>query len=187
VSALPVTRRAVDVFDHPGLFMVPLNRPRVMPAAAKTHAPPAMRPGRARIAPTNRHKGGLHRYCTGCAHETEHVAWAADGRGSIRSIKWATSEPAIGTTICLNCGQLRTASPQPRPPAWSSWPRSRIATPSLAVAADSADPADDWVSETAAENEGMPPRVMRKVGESLVTARSHSRSARPPAKSKSGR
>jgi hypothetical protein len=44
VSALPVTRRAVDVFDHPGLFMVPLARPRVMSAAAKTHEPPAMRP-----------------------------------------------------------------------------------------------------------------------------------------------
>jgi hypothetical protein len=28
----------------------------------------------------------------------------------------------------------------------------------LAAAADSTDTADDWVSETAAENEGMPPR-----------------------------
>jgi hypothetical protein len=158
VSALPVTRRAADVFDHPGLFMVPLDRPRAMSAAAKTHEPPAMRPGRARVAPTDRHKGGLHRYCSGCAQETEHVAWAADGRGSTPSIRWPTAEPAIGTTICLNCGQWRAASPQPRPPTWSSWPRSRIATPNLAVAADSTDTADDWVSETAAENEGMPPR-----------------------------
>ena len=157
MSALPVTRRAVDVFDHPGLFLVPLDRPRAISAAAKTHEPPAIRPGRAR-APTARHKGGLHRYCSGCAKETEHVAWTADGRGSTPSIRWPTTEPAIGTTICLNCGQWRAASPQPRPPAWSSWPRSRIATLSLAVAADSTDTADDWVSETAAENEGMPPR-----------------------------
>ena len=156
MSALPVTRRAVDVFDHPGLFMVPLDRPRAMSAAAKTHEPPAIRPGRARVAPTDRHKGGLHRYCSGCAQETEHVAWTADGRGSIPSIRWPTTEPAIGTTICLNCGQWRAASRQPRPPAWSSWPRSRIATPSLAVATDSADSADERVSEAAAENEGMP-------------------------------
>jgi hypothetical protein len=157
-SALPVTPRAVDVFDHPGLFVVPLDRPRAISAAAKTHEPPAIRPGRVRVAPTDRHKGGLHRYCSGCAQETEHVAWTADGRGSIPSIRWPTTEPAIGTTICLNCGQWRAASPQPRPPAWSSWPRSRIATPSLAVAADSADAADDRASETAAESEGMPPK-----------------------------
>ena len=158
MSALPVTRRAVDVFDRPGLFMVPLPRPRAMSAAAKTHEPPAIRPGRGRAAPTDRHKSGLHRYCSGCAKETEHVAWTADGRGSIPSIRWPSTEPAIGTTICLNCGQWRAASPQPRPPAWSSWPRSRIATPSLAVAADSTDTADDWDSQTTAENEGMPPR-----------------------------
>ena len=158
MSALPVTRRAVDVFDHPGLFMVPLDRPRALPAAAKTHGPPATRPGRARVAPTDRHKGGLHRYCSGCAQETEHVAWVADGRGSTPSIRWPTTKPAIGTTICLNCGQWRAASRQPTPRRWSSWPRSRIATPSLAVAADYADTADDWASETAAESEGMPPR-----------------------------
>jgi hypothetical protein len=157
VSALPVTRRAVDVFDHPGLFIVPLARPRAVSAAAKTHEPPAMRPGGTRVAPIDRHKSGFQRYCSGCAHETEHVAWTA-GRGSTPSIRWPSTEPAIGTTICLNCGQWRAASPQPRPPAWSIWPRSRIATPSLAVAADSTDTADDWVSETAAENEGMPPR-----------------------------
>jgi hypothetical protein len=165
VSALPVTRRAVDVFDHPGLFMVRLDRPRAMSAAAKTHETAAMRPGRARVAPTDRQvaptdrqKVGLHRYCSGCAQETEHVAWAADGRGSILSIRWPTTEPAIGTTICLNCGQCRAASPQPTPRTWSSWPRSRIVTTSLGAAADSADTADDWASETAAESEGMPPR-----------------------------
>jgi hypothetical protein len=158
VSALPLTRGAVDLFDHPGLFMVPLDRPQAMSAIAKTLKPPAMRPGRVRVAPTDRHKGGLHRYCSGCAQETEHVAWAAEARGSIPSIRWPTTEPAIGTTICLNCGQWRAASPLPTPRMSSNWPRSRIATPSLAVAADSADAADDWASETAAESEGMPPR-----------------------------
>jgi hypothetical protein len=162
VSALPVTRSAVDAFDHPGLFLVPLGRPRAMSAAAMTHESPVMRPGRARVAPSDRHKGGRHRYCSGCTQETEHVAWAADGRGSTPSIRWSTTEPAIGTTICLNCGQWRAASPQPRPPAWSRWPRSRIVTPSLAVAADCADTADDWASETAAESEGMPPRRERR-------------------------
>lgn len=157
MSALPVTRRAVDAFDHPGLFLVPLNRPRAM-SAAKTTESPAIRPGRARVAPTARPRGGLHRYCSGCAHETEHVPWAADGRGSTPSIRWPTTEPAMGTTVCLNCGQWRSVSPQPRPPAWSSWPRNRIATPSLAVAADSTDTADDLASEGAAENEGMPPK-----------------------------
>jgi hypothetical protein len=158
VTALPVTRRAVDVFDHPGLFLVPLGRPRAMSAAAKIREPSAMRPGAARAAPTDRHKSGLHRYCSGCAQETEHAAWPAEARGSTTSVRWPTTETAIGTTICLNCGHWRATSPQPRPPAWSSWPRSRIATPGLAVAAASTDTADDWVSETAAENEGMPPR-----------------------------
>jgi hypothetical protein len=158
VTSLPVTRPSVDLFDHPGLFLVPLDRPRAMSAAAKTHEPPAMRPGRARVAPTDRRKSGLHRYCSGCAHETEHVAWAADGRGSIPSIRWPTTEPAIGTTICLHCGQWRAGTSRPNPPAWSSWPRKPIATRRLAVATDSAATANDWVSETAAENEGMPPR-----------------------------
>jgi hypothetical protein len=158
VSVLPLTRRAVDLFDHPGLFVVPLDRPRTMPAAATTVEPPARRPGRARVVPTDRHKGGLQRYCSGCARETEHVVSARDGRGSIPSIRWPAAEPAAGTTICLSCGQWRAASSQPRPPVWSSWPRSRVTTPSVAVAATSTDTADDWASETAAENEGMPPK-----------------------------
>jgi hypothetical protein len=158
VSALPVTRGAADVFDHPGLFMVPLDRPPAMLAAATPHERPALRPGRGRVAATDRHKAGCHRYCSGCAQETEHVAWTADGRGSVPSIRWPSTKPASGTTICLNCGQWRAASRQPRPSAWSSWPGSRIARPSLAVAADFTDTADDWVSEIAAENEGMPPR-----------------------------
>jgi hypothetical protein len=144
-----------DLFDHPGLVLVPLDRQRPISGAAKTLESPAMRPGRARVAPTDRHMGGLHRYCSGCAHETEHVAWTADGRGSVPSIRWPTAAPADGTTICLNCGQWRAASRQPALRTWSSRPRSRSATPSLAVDVDSAD---DWAAETAAESEGMPPK-----------------------------
>jgi hypothetical protein len=163
VSVLPLTPTAVDSFDHPGLFMVRLDQPRAMPATTKTLGPLALkRPGRGRVASTDRHQGGLHRYCTGCTRETEHVAWAADGRGSIPSIRWPAADPAAGTTICLNCGQWRAAPSQPRPPAWSSWPRNPIAPRSPAIAANPADIADDWDSETAAENEGMPPtRVPR--------------------------
>jgi hypothetical protein len=175
---MAVKRSAIDLFDHPGLFMVRLDRPSVMPAAAKTLEPPSRSPGRARVAPTDRHKGGLHRYCSGCAHETEHVVWAGDGRGSTPSIRWPAAEPASGTTICLDCGQWRAASSQPRPPAWSSWPRSRIATQRPALAADSGDPTDDWVSETAAENEGM----VRK-RESRRPRRSSARRAPRPCRS----
>jgi hypothetical protein len=156
---MPVKRSAVGLFDHPGLFMVRLDRPSAMPAVAKTLEPLAQkRPERARVAPTDRQKGGLHRYCSGCAHETEHGVWAGDGRGSTPSIRWPADEPASGMTICLNCGQWRAATSQPRPPAWSSWPRSRIAMRILALAADSAGTAYDRASEIAAENEGMPPK-----------------------------
>jgi hypothetical protein len=155
VSVLPLTRRTVDVFDHPGLFMVPLDRPRAMPPVART-LEPAARPGRARVASTNRPRGGLHRYCSGCSRETEHVPWTADRRGSIPRIRWPAAELGSGTTICLNCGQWRAASSHPSPPAWSSWPRSRNATRRMAVVA--AVTTDDWVAEAAAENEGMPPK-----------------------------
>jgi hypothetical protein len=156
VSVLPLTGAAVDVFGHRGLFMVPLDRPRAMPAAATTVEPPALRPGVARVAPTDRQKSGLRRHCSSCARETEHVAWAARGRGSIPSIRWSAAEPADGTTICVDCGQWRGACSQPRPPTSSSWRRTPVAT--RADAASSADAADDWVSQTAAENEGMPPK-----------------------------
>jgi len=158
VSVLPLTRRAVDSFDHPGLFMVALGRPRAVSVAEKTHEAPAMRPWRGRVAPPDRHKRARRRYCSGCVQETAHVAWAADGRRSIPAIRWPTTEPAIGTTMCLDCGQWRAASSRPNPPAWSSWPRSRIATPSLAVAAYATDTTEDWLYETAAEDEGMPPK-----------------------------
>jgi hypothetical protein len=158
VSVLSPTRRATESFDHPGLFTIQLRRSSTVAAATKTLESPAMRPKRAWLGRTDRPKSGLRRYCSGCAHETEHVAWTADGLGSIPAIRWPTAVPATGTTTCLNCGQWRAASSQPLPPGWSCWPRSRIATRRLAVAVESADTADDWVSEAAAENEGMPPR-----------------------------
>lgn len=142
MSALPLNTREIDVLEHPGLFRVPLAPLRATASAAKRHEPPAARPGRPRVAPTNRHKRGLHRYCSGCAQETEHAASAANGLG----------------TFCLNCGQWRAANPQPRPPTWSSWPRSRITTPCLGIPADSTDSPDDRVSQSSAENVGMPSR-----------------------------
>jgi hypothetical protein len=158
VSVLTTTRRAVGLFDHSGLFMVGLERPRAMPAVARTFAPPGRRRGRGRVAPTTQPKSGLHRYCSSCAHDTEHVVWAPDGPESIPSIRWPAPEAAIGSTICVDCGQWRAASSQPRLAEWSSWPRGPIARRRPAIAVDSADPADDWVSETRAENEGMPPK-----------------------------
>lgn len=140
VSVLPLTRRAVDSFDQPGLFMVLLDEPWAMSAAAKKHEPPAMMPRRGQVASPDRHKIGLHRYCSGCAQETEHVARAADEQVSIPEIRWPTTEPAIGTTTCLTCGQWRAAASRPSLPLWSSWPRSRTATASLAVTADSPAP-----------------------------------------------
>jgi hypothetical protein len=145
--------------ERPALFMVRGNKPKVVPAAEEGLASLAdERLGAARTKPTARQKTGLHRYCSGCAQETEHVAWACDGRASIASIRWPTAEPASGTTICLSCGQWRAAAFQASPTAWSSWPRKLIALRNLVLAADSARAADDAVSEAAAENEGMPPK-----------------------------
>ena len=161
-------RGTADSFDHVGLFLGPLNRPQGRPAATRTVAPHAVRPGRGRVGPTETHKRGLRRHCSGCARETEHGRSATDWRGSIPPIRWAVAEPASGTTFCLDCGQWRPANFRPSPPQWSQWPRTRIATPSLVPdTADSPDTRDDWVSETAAENEGMPPKgEPRRLGRS---------------------
>jgi hypothetical protein len=145
-------------YDHAGLFMVPLHRPQAKSAATKADKTPARRPGRGRVGPTKRHKSGLHRYCLACARETEHVLSARDGRASIPSIRWPAPEPASGTTICLECGQWRALSSRPTPSAWSEWPRTPVATRRLAETVATADAADDALSETAAENEGMPPK-----------------------------
>src|SRR5438876_1182937 len=159
VECPALTRRAVDLFDQPGLFIVRLDQPKVVPAVEERLASLAHeRPGPPRVRPIPRQKSGLHRYCSGCAHETGHVAWSRDGRASIPSIRWPAAEPTGGTTICLNCGQWRAATSQPSPSAWSSWPRKLIAMRNLEITADSARAAADGVSETAEENEGMPPK-----------------------------
>jgi hypothetical protein len=127
-----VAQKRSQNLELPGLFMVRGNKPKMVPAAEEGLASLAHeRLGAARTKPTARQKSGFHRYCSGCAQETEHVAWVRDGRASIPSIRWPAAEPASGTTICLNCGQWRAAA--------------------------SARAADDAISETAAENEGMPP------------------------------
>src|SRR6266508_5277527 len=130
-----LTRRAVDLFDQPGLFMVRLDQPKVVPAVEErlvslAHAEPQP----LRVKPIPLQKSGLHRYCSGCAQETEHVAWSRDERASVPSIRWPAAEPAGGTAISLTCGQWRAAASQPSPPAWSSWPRKLIAMRHLATA-----------------------------------------------------
>ena len=154
-----LTRRAVDLFDQPGLFMVRLDQPKVVPAVEERLVSLAhVGPQPLRVKPIPLQKSGLHRYCSGCAQETEHVAWSRDGRASVPSIRWPAAEPAGGTTICLTCGQWRAATSQPSPPAWSGWPRQLIAMRNLAITADSIRATADGVSEAAAENEGMPPK-----------------------------
>ena len=111
MSASPVTRRAVDAFDHPGLFMVRLGQPKAVAAVTKTVAPLAHEERRAPgVRPIPRQKSGLRRHCSGCAQETEHLTWSHDGRASIPSIRWPAAEAARGTTICLDCGQWRAAA-----------------------------------------------------------------------------
>jgi hypothetical protein len=158
VTVSAPTREAADSFDPAALLMAPLDRPQPVRAATKTVESPAMRRGRGRVAPNDRHKGGLHRYCRGCSRETEHVLRAGDDRGSIPSIRWSSAAPTGGTTICVNCGEWRTASFRPSAAAWSEWQRTRITTLLQAEAVASTDNPVDWVSETAAENEGMPPK-----------------------------
>ena len=157
VTVFAPKHRAVESFDHAGLFIVPLDRPRAIPADKMTVEHRA-RPGWGRAIPTKRHKSGLHRYCSGCAGETEHVLSGRDGRGSIPSIRWPAAEPASGTTICLECGHWRATSFRPNPPAWSKWPRTPIAPRRLGGSVCRADAAGDSFFEEAAENEGMPPK-----------------------------
>src|SRR6266550_1511167 len=88
IECSALTRRAVDLFDQPGLFMVRLGQPKVVPVVEERLASLAHeRPGHPRVRPIPRQKSGLHRYCSGCVQETEQVAWSRDGRASIPSIR----------------------------------------------------------------------------------------------------
>ena len=95
---------------------------------------------------------GLRRYCSGCSRETEHVLCLGGDGASIPAIRWPAARPANGTTICVDCGQWRTAAPRPSGPVWSSWPRVSAERP------ETARLFDDPPLEAAAESEGMLPR-----------------------------
>jgi hypothetical protein len=95
---------------------------------------------------------GLHRYCSGCSQETEHVL-SGDGANT-PAIRRPAAEAASGTTICVDCGQWRSPASRPDATAWSFWPR----TPAEAGGVLSVSkPVDKGQLESAAENEGMPP------------------------------
>ena len=59
---------------------------------------------------------GLHRYCSGCSRETEHVLCKNGEGANIPAIRWPTASAASGTTICVDCGQWRVAASRPRDP-----------------------------------------------------------------------
>jgi hypothetical protein len=68
--------------------------------------------GREYASPRKAAERGLHRYCSGCSRETEHVlCHDADGP-IIPTIRWPAARAASGTTICVDCGQWRTAASQ---------------------------------------------------------------------------
>jgi hypothetical protein len=95
---------------------------------------------------------GLHRYCSGCSQETEHVL-CDDGRKT-PAIRRPAVEPASGTTMCVDCGQWRSPASRPNASDWSFWPRTPVeADRALRVS----KPPDEGPLESAAENEGMPP------------------------------
>jgi len=109
-----------------------------------------------RVEPPFREGGehGLHRYCSGCSQETEHVLWRGDDGASIAAIRWPAAEPASGTTRCVDCGQWRAPASRPTAPAWSFWPRLPIEPGRVLIVSKRVDEAP---LESAAENEGMPP------------------------------
>jgi hypothetical protein len=96
-----------------GLFKVRLDILGATPAARQGGAVfPHPRPEHARARLSRRQAAGraLRRYCSGCARETEHVPWSSHGPAHIASIRWPVAEPAGGTTICQDCGQVRVAA-----------------------------------------------------------------------------
>jgi hypothetical protein len=67
---------------------------------------------------------GLHRYCSGCAQETEHVPWQSTEGAKLAAIRRPAAEAVSGTTMCVDCGQWRSPASRPTSPAWSFWPRT---------------------------------------------------------------
>jgi len=109
-----------------------------------------------RVEPLFRQAGerGLHRYCSGCSQETEHVLCRGDDDASIPAIRRPAAEPASGTTMCVDCGQWRAPASRPNAPAWSFWPR---VPPGPGDVLSVSKPDHEAPLESAAENEGMPP------------------------------
>lgn len=116
---------------------------------------------------------GLHRYCSSCSRETEHVMCDGGSEASIPAIRRPALTPPRGTTVCVDCGQWRAAASRPTGPAWSSWPREPArASESLSFSmAEPAKPVHDREVETAAENEGMPPLSQPTAGRRRQPAR----------------
>ncbi|HEY8791627.1 MAG TPA: hypothetical protein VIL96_01945 [Gaiellaceae bacterium] len=56
---------------------------------------------------------GLHRHCSGCGRETEHVLFREGDGAGLPAIRWPAVKAASGTTICVDCGQWRAAARQP--------------------------------------------------------------------------
>jgi hypothetical protein len=163
---------------HPGLFMVQLNRRTATHGAEEVATVFA---GQHRVrAPADSNRGQaidrtLHRYCSGCSRETDHLTWAGGGRSTIPSIQRPAAEPASDSTICLVCGQLRAPASRPSPLAWSSWPRK---SPELSERGNrpptelgAAVAFDDGASEAAAENEGVPSKPERRSTKVVARAR----------------
>jgi len=128
-----------------GLFEIRLGGRGPAAPAQNLEFPPA----RAESPSRQARERGLHRYCCGCARETEHVLCQEGGGASIPAIRWPAVEPASGTTICVDCGQWRVAASRPNGIAWSSWPRMPAAAGAALI--------EEGPLESAAENEGMPP------------------------------
>ncbi len=109
-----------------------------LPSAAR--AEPFFRQAKERV---------LQRYCCGCSRETEHVLCRGGEGSNIPAIRWPAAKPASGTTICVDCGQWRTAASLPSGPSWSSWPR-------LVPEASTRLNVDYGALATTAENDGVP-------------------------------
>jgi hypothetical protein len=163
---------------HPGLFMVQRNGTTATHGAEEVAAVFAGHHRVRALADSTRGQAierALHRYCSGCSRETEHVPWAGGGRSTISSIQRPAAEPAGDATICLACGQLRAAAWRPSRLAWSSWPRKsrELSEPEnrAPTELEAAVAFDDGASEAAAENEGLPSKPERRSTQVLASPR----------------
>jgi len=99
-----------------GLFEIRLGG---TPAAAAEQSA-----GRAEPPFRQADESGLHRYCSGCSRETEHVLCRSTEGSKLPAIRRPAVEAVSGTTMCVECGQWRSPASRPNSPAWSFWPRT---------------------------------------------------------------